>query len=162
MPDGNFNDWLELMPKRVHVDKGEATTCPKAANITHYSAIASRDFIALGAHVKDFWEDEKNARWEVLFDFPEAKKSILLTAVSDSHQYTLKDAITNKVIKRYRRGPVVGRNSVEWAIDRNVLGIESFFNKESSVRLRFRTVFNKEGKDIYCDETAWIAPFISN
>jgi len=161
IPDGDFSDWLELMPKRITVDKGQTSVCPKAADISHYSAIASRDHLIIGAFVSDFWDLDKNARWEALFDFPEVSKSILLTATSNSNSYLLRDAQTMELLKIYTKAPLQGKTSVEWAIDRNAIGIESYLNKESAVRVRLRTIYTKDGKDIYCDETKWFTPYIS-
>ncbi len=162
MPDGNFDDWLTLFPQKVHLDEGHSTVCPVAADIDFYAALASRDELMIGAVAREFWDDEPRASWEAVIDLPLVKRQFLVSVPSDSYATTIKDPETGKVLLTIERAFPQGRKTVEWVIRRQELKLESFFDEPDSVRIRIRTLFHDAGgKDNYCDETAWFAPYVT-
>ena len=160
MPDGNFNDWLELMPKRIQIDSGSFSKCPRAANISHVAALVNRDSMVLGAHAAKFWETDPRARWEVAIDLPTINRQFLVTAISGSHDILVKDGKTLEILQTFKRAMPMARQTIEWVLDRRMFSIPTYFNETDGVKFRVRTVYN-DGKEHFCDETSWLSPTIS-
>ena len=162
MPDGNFDDWLTLFPQKVHLDEGHSVACPVAADIAFYAALASPDELMIGAVAREFWENEPLASWEVVIDLPNSKQQFLISVPSDSYSTTVKDPTTGRVLLTIERAFPQGRKTVEWVFTRKDLKVTEAFDVPDNVRIRIRTLFHDAaGKDNYCDETAWFAPYVT-
>ena len=50
---------------------------------------------------------------------------------------------------------------VEWTINRQELGINTFFNETDAMTIRLSTIYENEdsGREP-CDQTAWFAPYV--
>jgi len=155
VPDGNFGDWQQLLPKRLVIDRGRSGKCPKAADIEFYSAIADHDKVIVGATATEFWENEPAARWEAVLDFPKLNQQFLVTAAGDAYEFQVRNPDTLAVIKTYPRAQPMAQRTIEWAIDRNDLGLSAYLDEPDQMRIRLRTVFVDNGKDTFCDETDW-------
>jgi hypothetical protein len=163
-PDGNFGDWLELVPKRVLMDKGVFGSCPRAANISHYAALVNRDSLIIGAYSDTFWEAEPRAKWEAVLDFSQSNQQFLVTAISGSRQILVKDGKSLRTIQTINRAMPLARQVIEWTLSRESLGVATYFNKTEGIKIRLRTVYNDgdgDGEDHFCDETDWFGPAIS-
>jgi hypothetical protein len=162
MPDGIFDDWLTLFPQKVHTDEGSSNVCPVAADIDFYAALATHDELMIGAVAREFWDDEPRALWEAVIDMPIAKRQFLISVPSDSYTTTVKDPDTGKVLLTIERAFPQGRKTVEWVLRRDQLRLDAGFDDPDTVRVRIRTLFHDaDGKDNYCDETAWFAPYVT-
>lgn len=162
MPDANFDDWLTLFPQKVHVDEGSSSTCPVAADINFYAAIATPNELVIGAVAHEFWENEPRAFWEAVIDLPAAKKQFLISVPSDSYATTVRDPATGAVLLTIERAFPQGRKTVEWVLRRSELKLTETFDTPDTVRIRIRTLFHgADDKDIYCDETAWFPPYVN-
>lgn len=162
VPDGIFDDWLELLPKRLTVDRGHSGLCPKAADITFAGALATRDELILGAVAAEFWNGEAGARWEALIDFPAQNRQLLVTARGDAHEFVVQNPVTKAVLYTFRRAMPMGHQTIEWSLARQALGIDSYFDQGAEIKIRLRTVFtDPDGKDLFCDETDWFSPNIN-
>ena len=163
MPDGSFADWLNLLPKRVAIDEGVTGPCPVAADITHYSALANEEALIVAAHSKDIGDQDGHAaRWELAVDIPTEDRQLLLSAGGRSREVIVQDAKDDLVLKKVYRAMPMGKQTVEWVLRRSELGINSRFDEKDVMRLRFRTVYRDGDQDIFCDETPWFQPFVSN
>lgn len=162
MPDSDFGDWQELMPKRLGIDRGKSGVCPKGADITFYAALATRDSLVVGAIAAEYWENEPNARWEVEFDMPKNNEQRLVTGIGGSREYVVQRAVpSTEIVRRYQRAMPVARRTIEWSVERQALGLDNYFDVEGAVRLRLRTIFKLDGQELVCDETDWFTPSIS-
>lgn len=161
MPDGSFDDWLELLPKRVHVDRGRSGRCPKAADIDFFGALATRDDLIIGAVAAEFWENEPAAKWEAVLDFTAQNRQLLVTAAGGALELDVKDGQGKTTLRTLRRGIPMARKSIEWVMSRHAFGLESYFNAQDAVRIRLRTVFKDGEQDLLCDETDWFSPNVS-
>lgn len=171
LPDQGFGDWQKLLPRRLNMDQTHAGLCPKAADIEYYAAIASPDYVVIGAVAAEFWEAAGEARWEAVVDFPAEDRQLLLEAVSGERVMRLKHPRTGAVLKELNRAAPVARRTVEWALSRQDLGFDEGFDQEDAVRIRLRTVYvppqadadadaNAQAEGQFCDETSWFSPFI--
>lgn len=162
VPDGRFGDWLDLLPERIHGDKGRSRGCPKAADITHVGALASRDELIIGGYARNFDKNGPKARWEAVVDFPGDDRQLRLTAGAGRRVYQVKDAESDRVVKNYVRAFPLGREVFEVALERMPLGLDKHWDEEDAVRVRLRTVFQpEEGEAKFCDESRWFSAAIS-
>ncbi len=161
MPDGDFDDWLTLFPKKVMVDLGRSGACPVAADITHYAAVTNQEELVIGAVARDFWESEPNAVWEAIIDLPIEKRQLMLTVASDAYSTTVRDPNTGAVLAVFERAFPQGRRTVEWVLRRDTFGIERPLDEVDGVKIRLRTLLRSGDQDLYCDETAWFSPYVS-
>jgi hypothetical protein len=161
IPDGNFSDWQVLLPQRMFIDKGVNGTCPKAADVNYYAAVANRDYLIISAVATDFWENEPTARWEAVIDLPKQERQVLVTGASDSQDLIVKRVDADIVFKVFRKAFPVAGKTIEWSVHRAAFGLDSYFNEDQGVRVRLRTVFKDGDKERFCDETDWFSPIIS-
>lgn len=161
VPDGDFSDWQMLLPQRMTIDKGVNGTCPKAADINYYTAVANRDYLIIAAVAADFWIDEPAAHWEAVIDLPKQERQVLVTGASDSQELIVKRVDSDLEFKRIRKAFPVARKTIEWAVHRSAFGLDSYFNGDQGVRIRLRTVYTQDSVAKFCDETGWFSPIIS-
>lgn len=162
MPDGDFGDWQQLLPKRLGVDRGKTGLCPKAADVEFFAALATRDELVVGAVAHEYWENEPAARWEVEIDIPSKNEQLLVSGIGGSREYVVQRAAPPRIVlRRYKRAMPVARRTIEWSLDRRAFGLETYLDVPSVIRLRIRTLFTKDDQELLCDETDWFVPSIS-
>ena len=161
VPDGDFSDWQELLPKRLAIVNTASGQCPRAAAIDFYAALTTPADLLIGAVASDFWPDEPMARWEITLDLPKENQQFLLTSTAGSHEVLIFKAAQDVPFKRIVRAAPVARRSFELAIDRGMLGIKTDLSAPGAVKLRLRTVFIADKKPILCSQSDWFVPFVS-
>jgi hypothetical protein len=162
VPDGDFSDWQELLPKRLIInDTPKTSACPKAAAIRYYAAITTHDDMIVGAEAEDFWESEPAARWELDLDFTKEYKQFLVVAPGEQRQYQVLAGDTKALLRVVQRAIPLARKTFEIAVNRQDLLIPSYLDAPDEVKIRLRTVYTAGGKDLFCDETDWFSPYIA-
>lgn len=158
VPDGNFADWLELMPKKLIIDRGHSGSCPQAADISHYAAVVGNENLLVGAYSSDFLEDEPAAYWEIVVDLPIQQRQLLVGLTAGSRQFTVRDSKSGAYLLVRERAPSLGRGTVEIPLARLDLGLQPWTIEREGLRLRVRTIFRDHDAEIFCDETGWFTP----
>jgi hypothetical protein len=158
VPDGSFGDWLELLPKKVVIDRGHSGSCPQAADVSHYAAVAGHEDLLIGAFATDFLEEEPAAKWEAVIDLPSQQRQLLVTTTSGSRVFVVKDAASGDELLVRERAVAMGRGTVELPLTRSDLGIEPWTFERGVLKIRLRTVYTEDGDERFCDETGWFAP----
>jgi hypothetical protein len=160
IPDGLFDDWLVLLPMRIHIDKSVARTCPVGADITHYAALASPDALLIGAAAPDFAANERVAEWQADIELTDDGRQLTLVATSGAHELVVQDS-RGTVLKRVPRVVPLGRKAIEWTLDRALLGVTQAIDTPNAVRVRLRTLLRGGEGEQLCDETDWFAPNVT-
>jgi hypothetical protein len=161
VPDGDFSDWQELLPKRLAIVSAASGQCPHAAAIDFYGALTTPTDLMLGAVASDFWPEEPMARWEITLDLPKENQQFLLTSTAGSREVLIFKSAQDVPFKKIVRAAPVARRSFELAIDRRMLGIGTDLSAPGAVKLRLRTVFFADKKAILCSQSDWFVPFVS-
>jgi hypothetical protein len=158
VPDGSFGDWLELLPKKVVIDRGHSGSCPQAADVSHYAAVAGAEDLLIGAFATDFLEEEPASKWEAVIDLPNQQRQLLVTVTSGSRVFVVKDAASGDELLVRERAVAMGRGTVEIPLTRSDLGVEPWTFERGVLKIRLRTVYTEGGDERFCDETGWFAP----
>lgn len=157
VPDGSFADWLELLPQQVIVDRGHTGACPKAADISHYAAVAGDENLLVGAFAQHYLSDEPTANWELVIDLPEQERQLNIKTMG-IRGYQVKDSRTEEILLVRRQAIPMNRGTLEIPLNRVDLGLKPWSFERKSLRIRLRTMYRYGDKDIYCDETKWFHP----
>lgn len=158
VPDGDFSDWMELIPQRVYKDRGAKGECKKGGDITKYSALIRDDGIMVGAVSSDFTIDV-NTRWEVLIDLPAHKKGVSLQTKTNSRINSIYN-IDGKLVQRNYRALPYGVGSIEWFVPKDVLNASGLNLFEEDIFVKIRTVNQVNNQSLFCDETQSFSPVL--
>jgi hypothetical protein len=55
----------------------------------------------------------------------------------------------------------LGRKTIEWTLDRSLLGVTQSIDAPDAVRVRLRTLLRGGEAEQLCDETEWFSPNVS-
>jgi hypothetical protein len=148
--DNSFDDWLQLIPQRINIDRRQSGSCSSASNVTHFAAVASEQGLFVGAVARSF--SEQSGRWELAVDLAGKGRQWLVSTLGD--ELIIQDGDT--VIRSLTRGLPWRASVIEWLLPWEVFGTE--FNQlmgdpqPEKIQLLLRTSMPGEG---YCDETGW-------
>jgi hypothetical protein len=154
--DGNFDDWLQLVPQRIHTDLGATGDCPKSGDIVQYSAIAGKNGILIGANTRDFWRAESTG-WVVTIEAADGVNSLRLNSKTGSRVYSTAGSFGLSRTKYFFRAIPSGVNSAEWLVKKSEIPPDTEVGHPGPVRINIATVYF-DGTDKFCDETGWFSP----
>ena len=158
IPDGEFSDWLELLPKKLIIDRGHVGSCPGTADISHFAAIAGHEELLIGGYASNFSMDDPEALWEVVIDLPNQKAQLLVSMSESSRRFVVKNALSGALMLTRERAPAMSRGTIEIPLNRLDLGLQPWTTDRGSLRMRLRTIYRSAGEEQFCDETGWFSP----
>lgn len=158
--DGVFGDVLELMPRRVQIDRGHTGSCPQAADISHFAAVARGHRLLIAAYAANFLRDEPLARWEAVLDLPGQQRQLVVATKAGERLTQIRDGGSSVLMQQQARAVQMGRSAMEWELDSGALGLKPWNEEKEGARIRIRTIYAHSEGDVFCDETPWFAPVL--
>lgn len=162
--DGDFGDFLKLMPKLINFDKNFNASCPKTLDITHFAALVYKSTLIVGAATSGIGAPEPAGRWEISIVDQRSHRQFTLKHNTSARQFTLTEANTTSDKNLTVNAPYsVSGSGAEWQIDLSWLGLPPVENNTTaSLSLQMRTVMQNGAVLQACDETDAFAPIFAS